>query len=134
MKILFYMAELQSMEETKAKEEIMVLWAEVHEAQVIGAVHELNATNSMGNAGQGAIIDILNQYEVDAVVVSSVKDLSANKIDACAFVRSIREMGVDAISLAGDLPNCRDCMTEAMCEGKEPYRRAYHCTVTIFHE
>ena len=134
MKVLFYVAELQSIEETKAKEELLSLWAEVNEVQVVGAVYELNAENSLGTSGQGAIVDILQQYEVDAVVVASVKDISANKADVCAYVKGIREMGADVISLAGDVPNCRDCMVEMMCEGKEPYRRAYHCTVKIFHE
>ena len=134
MKVLFYVAELQSIEETKAKEELLSLWAEVNEVQVVGAVYELNAENSLGISGQGAIVDILKQYEVDAVVVASVKDISANKADVCACVKGIRDMGVDVISLAGDVPNCRDCMIEMMCEGKEPYRRAYHCTVKIFHE
>ena len=134
MKVLFYVAELQSIEETKAKEEMLSLWAEVNEVQIVGAVYELNAENSLGTSGQGAIVDILKQYEVDAVVVASVKDISANKADVCACVKGIREMGADVISLAGDVPNCRDCMIEMMCEGKEPYRRAHHCTVKIFHE
>lgn len=134
MKVLFYMAELQSIEETKAKEEMLSLWAEVHEVQVVGAVYELNAENSLGTSGQGAIVDILKQYEVDAVVVASVKDLAANKADVCICVKGIREMGADVISLAGDIPNCRDCMEEMMCDDKEPYRRAYHCTVKIFHD
>jgi len=134
MKVLFYMAELQSIEETKAKEEMLSLWAEVNQVQVVGAVYELNAENTLGTSGQGAIADILKHYEVDAVVVASVKDLAANKADVCVCVKGIREMGADVISLAGDIPNCRDCMAEMMCDGKEPYRRAYHCTVKIFHE
>ena len=134
MKVLFYMAELQSIEETKAKEEMLSLWAEVNQVQVVGAVYELNAENSLGTSGQGAIVDILKQYEVDAVVVVSIKDLAANKADVCVCVKGIREMGADVISLARDIPNCRDCMEEMMCDGKEPYRRAYHCTVKIFHE
>lgn len=134
MKVLFYVAELQSLAETKAKEDMLSLWANVNEVQIVGAVYELNAENSLGTSGQGAIADILKQYEVDAVVVASVKDFSANKADVCACVKGIREMGADVISLAGDIPNCRDCMVEMMCEGKEPYRRAYHCTVKIFHE
>lgn len=134
MKVLFYVAELQSLEETKAKEDMLSLWANVNEAQVVGAVYELNAENSLGTSGQGAIVDILQQHEVDAVLVASVKDISVNKSDVCACIKGIREMGVDVISIAGDVPNCRDCMIEMMCEGKEPYRRAYHCTVKIFHE
>lgn len=134
MKVLFYMAELQSIEETKAKEEMLTLWAEVNEVQVVGAVYELNAENSLGTSGQGAIVDILKEYEVDAVVVASAKDLATNKADVCVCVKGIRERGADVISLAGDIPNCRDCMAEMMCDGKEPYRRAYHCTVKIFHE
>ena len=134
MKVLFYMAELQSIEETKAKEEMLSLWAEVNQVQVVGAVYELNAENTLGTSGQGAIADILKQYEVDAVVVASVKDLAANKADVCVCVKGIREMGADVISLAGDIPNCRDCMAELECESKEPHRRAYHCTVKIFHE
>ena len=134
MKVLFYVAELQSLEETKAKEDMLSLWANVNEVQIVGAVYELNAENRLGTSGQGAIADILKQYEVDAVVVASVKDFSANKADVCACVKGIREMGADVISLAGDVPNCQDCMIEMMCEGKEPYRRAYHCTVKIFHE
>ncbi len=33
MKVLFYMAELQSIEKTKAKEEMLSLWAEVNQVQ-----------------------------------------------------------------------------------------------------
>ena len=134
MKVLFYVAELQSLEETKAKEDILSLWANVNEVEIVGAVYELNAENSLGASGRGAIADILKQYEVDAVVVASVKDISAHKGGVCVCIKDIREMGADVISLAGDVPNCQDCMIEMMCEGKEPYRRAYHCTVKIFHE
>lgn len=134
MKVLFYVAELQSLEETKAKEDMLSLWANVNEVEIVGAVYELNAENSLGTSGQGAIADILKQYEVDAVVVASVKDISANRAEVCTVIKAIREMGADVISLAGDVPNCQDCMIEIMCEGKEPYRRAYHCTVKIFHE
>ncbi len=134
MKVLLYVAELQSLEETKAKEDMLSLWANVNEVQIVGAVYELNAENMLGASGQGAIADILKQYEVDAVVVANVKDFSANKAAVCACVKGIREMGADVISLAGDVPNCQECMIEMMCEGKEPYRRAYHCTVKIFHE
>lgn len=134
MKVLFYVAELQSLEETKAKEDMLSLWANVNEVEIVGAVYELNAENSLGTSGQGAIADILKQYEVDAVVVASVKDISANRAEVCTVIKAIREMGADVISLAGDVPNCQDCMIEMMCEGKEPYRRAYHCTVKIFHE
>lgn len=87
MKVLFYVAELQSLEETKAKEDMLSLWANVNEVQIVGAVYELNAENSLGTSGQGAIADILKQYEVDAVVVASVKDFSANKADVCACVK-----------------------------------------------
>ena len=134
MKVLFYVAELQSIEETKAKEEILSLWAEVNEVKIVGAVYELNAENSLGTSGQGAIVDILQQYEVDAVVVASASDFAKRKQDICAYVRGIREMGVDVISVAGDLPTCAECMAEMECESQEAHRRAYHCTVKIFHK
>lgn len=134
MKVLFYVAELQSPEETKAKEEILFLWANVNEVQVIGSVYELNAENHLGISGRGSIMDILKQYEVDAVVVASAKDISSDQLGVCVCIKAIRELGADVISLAEDLPRCSDCMMEAVCEGKEPYRRAYHCTVKIFHE
>ena len=38
MKVLFYVAELQSVEETRSKEEIMFLWAEIGEADIVGVV------------------------------------------------------------------------------------------------
>lgn len=102
MKVLFYVAELQSLEEAKAKEDMLSLWANVNEVQVVGAVYELNAENSLGTSGQGAIVDILKQYEVDAVVVASVKDLSANKEE---MLKDIFAMGIsdDEIVLGGML-------------------------------
>ena len=134
MKVLFYVAELQSVEETSSKEEIMFLWAEIGEADIVGVVYELNAQNSLGTSGRGAILDILKQYEVDAVVVANAKDISINKSEVCAWVATIREAGADVISLAGDLPKCNDCMAEMLADDGGVPRRAYHCTVKIFHE
>ena len=134
MKVLFYVAELQSLEETRSKEEIMFLWAEIGEADIVGVVYELNAQNSLGTSGRGAILDILKQYEVDAVVVANAKDISINKSEVCAWVATIREAGADVISLAGDLPKCNDCMAEMLADDGGVPRRAYHCTVKIFHE
>lgn len=134
MKVLFYVAELQSLEETGSKEEIMFLWAEIGEADIVGVVYELNAQNSLGTSGRGAILDILKQYEVDAVVVANAKDISINKSEVCAWVATIREAGADVISLAGDLPKCNDCMAEMLADDGGVPRRAYHCTVKIFHE
>lgn len=134
MKVLFYVAELQSLEETRSKEEIMFLWAEIGEADIVGVVYELNAENSLGTSGRGAILDILKQYEVDAVVVANAKDISINKSEVCAWVATIREAGADVISLAGDLPKCNDCMAEMLADDGGVPRRAYHCTVKIFHE
>ena len=134
MKILFYVAELQSVEETRSKEEMMLLWAEVNEADIVGVVYELNAENVLGASGRGAILDILKQYEVNAVVVANAKDISINKSEVCAWVATIREAGADVISLAGDLPKCNDCMAEMLADDGGVPRRAYHCTVKIFHE
>lgn len=134
MKVLFYVAELQSLEETRSKEEIMFLWAEIGEADIVGVVYELNAENSLGTSGRGAILDILKQYEVDAVVVANAKDISINKSEVCAWVATIREAGADVISLASDLPKCNDCMAEMLADDGGVPRRAYHCTVKIFHE
>lgn len=134
MKVLFYVAELQSLEETRSKEEMMLLWAEVNEADIVGVVYELNAENVLGASGRGAILDILKQYEVDAVVVANAKDISINKSEVCAWVATIREVGADVISLAGDLPKCNDCMAEMLGDDGGIPRRAYHCTVKIFHE
>ena len=134
MKVLFYLAELQSVEETKAKEEVFSLWAQVNEVQVIGVVHELNAANFLGTSGQGAIVDVLKMYDVDAVVVVSASELSNYKPQICAYVKEIRELGADVISLADDLPKCSDCMTEMLSADGVTQRRAYHCTVKIFHE
>ena len=134
MKVLFYVAELQSLEETGSKEEIMFLWAEIGEADIVGVVYELNAQNSLGTSGRGAILDILKQYDVDAVVVANAKDISINKSEVCAWVATIREAGADVISFAGDLPKCNDCMAEMLADDGGVPRRAYHCTVKIFHE
>lgn len=134
MKVLFYVAELQSVEETRSKEEIMFLWAEIGEADVIGVVYELNAVNSLGESGRGAILDILKQYEVDAVVVANARDISSSRAEVCAFLTTIREVGADVISLAGDLPKCDDCLAEMLAGDGAVQRRAYHCTVKIFHE
>ena len=134
MKILFYMAELQSVEETKAKEDVLLMWSQVNEVDVVGAVSELNGSNTLGESGQGAMLQILSDYEVDAVVVASADDLASRKRDVCSRVRMIREIGVDVISVADDLPTCEECMAELECESKEAHRRAYHCTVKIFHE
>lgn len=133
MKVLFYVAESQSLEETKSKEEMMFLWGEVNEVKIVGVVYELNAENSLGASGRGAIFDILKQYEVDTVVVASAKDISSNKAETCACVRTIRKLGADVISITDDLPKCSECMAE-MASGDVAHRRAYHCTVKIFHE
>lgn len=134
MKVLIYVAELQSLEETKVKEDVLQMWAQVNEAQVVGVVSELNGATRMGSAGHGAVAEILSQYEVDAVVVASASDFAKRKQDMCAYVRGIREMGADVISVAGDLPTCEECMAEMECESQEAHRRAYHCTVKIFHK
>lgn len=134
MKVLFYLAELQSVEETRAKEEVFSLWSQVNEVEVVGVVSELNASNTLGEAGKGSILDILKMYDVDAVVVVKAEDLSNYRPQICAYVKEIRDMGVDVISVAEDLPKCTDCVTEILCNGREARRRAYHCTVKIFHE
>lgn len=134
MKVLFYVAESQSLEETKSKEEMMFLWGEVNEVKIVGVVYELNAENTLGASGRGAIFDILKQYEVDAVVVASAKDISVYKAEVCAWVAATREVGADVISIADDLPKCSDCMTEMLADGGVTQRRVYHCTVKIFHE
>lgn len=134
MKVLIYVAELQSLEETKAKEDVLQMWAQVNEVEVVGVVSELNAINRLGASGHGAIAEILTQYDVDAVVIASASDFAKRKKDVCAFVSGIREMGADVISIANDLPTCEECMAEMECESKEAHRRAYHCTVKIFNE
>lgn len=134
MKVLIYVAELQSLEETKAKEDVLQMWAQVNEVEVVGVVSELNAINRLGASGHGAIAEILTQYDVDAVVIASASDFAKRKKDVCAFVSGIREMGSDVISVANDLPTCAECMAEMECESTEAHRRAYHCTVKIFNE
>ena len=134
MKVLFYLAELQSVEETKAKEDLFSVWAKANEVDVVGVISELNAANTLGASGKGAMQDILSMYDVDAVVVESARDLSNYRPQVCAYVKEIRSMGADALSLLDDLPKCAVCVTEPMCDGKEARRRAYHCTVKIFHE
>lgn len=134
MKVLIYVAELQSLEETKAKEDVLQMWAQVNEVEVVGVVSELNAINRLGSSGHGAIAEILTQYDVDAVVIASAGDFAKRKKDVCAFVSGIREMGADVISIANDLPTCAECKAEMECESKEAHRRAYHCTVKIFNE
>lgn len=134
MKVLLCVAELQSLEETKAKEELLSLWAEVNEAEIIGVISELNATNVLGIAAKKRIFEALSRYEVDAVVVADAHDFSRDKKEICEYVGYLHELGVDVISVANNLPSCADCLAEAMSTEEEPHRRAYHCTVTIFNE
>lgn len=125
MKVLFYIAELQSEKETKQKEEKLFLWAYVNEVKVVGVVSELNSKNNLGAPGWGAIEGVLANCEVDAIVVESANDFSKLDAEVCAYVKDYREKGYEVISVAGDLPECDTCSAK---------KRENHCTVKLFHE
>ena len=127
MKVLLYVAESQNENSNSRKMEIMNLWAEVQEVQVVGIIRELNENQMLGEKGQVAISTILNEMEVDAVVVMSADDLSPVKPDVCECVQIIHSMGAEVIAIQGDLPDCTECKSE-------PKQVMNHCTVTIFGE
>lgn len=127
MKVLLYVAESKNENSNSRKMEIMNLWAEVQEVQVVGIIRELNENQMLGEKGQVAISTILNEMEVDAVVVMSAEDLSPVKLDVCECVQIIHSMGAEVIAIQGDLPDCNACKSE-------PIQLMNHCTVTIFDE
>ena len=127
MKVLLYVAESQNENTNSRKMEIMNLWAEVQEVQVVGIIRELNEKQMLGEKGQVAISTILNEMEVDAVVVMSADDLAPVKPDVCECVQIIHSMGVELIAIQGDLPDCKECQSE-------PKQVMNHCTITIFEE
>ncbi len=125
MKVLFYIAELQSEEATKEKEEKLFLWAYVNEVKVVGVVSELNSEQNLGAQGWGAIEGVLANCDLDAIVIAEASDFSKLDGEVCAYVKDYREKGYEVISVAGDLPECSTCSAK---------KRKNHCTVKLFRE
>lgn len=127
MKALLYVAESQNRNMNSRKMEIMNLWAEVQDVQIVGIIRELNDKQMLGEKGHVAISKILNEMELDAVVVMSADDLSPVKSDVCEYVQIIHSMGAEVIAIQGDLPDFNACKSESI-------QLMNHCTVTIFGE
>ena len=125
--IVAYLAESNKKEEVLEKHEVLSLFAEVEEMRLIGLVSELNDQRCLGSYGKAAIADIIEQYDIDAVVVVTAADFSKNTFEVCECVWTLTKMGVEVISINDDLPKCEGC------DNGYP-RRANHCTVKIFHE
>lgn len=127
MRALLYVAESQNENANKQKMEIMTLWAEVHDVQLVGVIYELNDEQKLGEKGKVAISTLLHELEVDALIVMSANDLSPVKPEICECVQIIHSMGAEVIAIQGDLPDCNECKSE-------PKQVINHCTVTIFEE
>lgn len=125
--ILAYLAESNKKEEVLEKHEVLALYVEVEEMRLVGLVSELNDQRCLGSYGKAAIVDIIEQYDIDAVVVVTAADFSKDTFEVCECVGTLTKMGVEVISVNDDLPKCEEC------ENGYP-RRANHCTVKIFHE
>ena len=125
--ILAYLAETNKKEELLEKHEVITLFAEVEELRLIGLVSELNDQRCLGSYGKAAIADVIEQYDVDAVVVVTAADFSKDKLEVCECVGTLTRMGVEVISINDDLPKCEEC------DNSYP-QRTNHCSVTIFHE
>ena len=125
--IVAYLAESNKKEEVLEKHEVIALYVEVEEMRLIGLVSELNDQRCLGSYGKSAIVDIIEQYDIDAVVVVTAADFSKNTFEVCECVGTLTKMGVEVISINDDLPKCEGC------DNGYP-RRANHCTVKIFHE
>lgn len=127
MKALFYSAELRNKEANTDKMQLMSLWADVHEVKVAGIIGELNEEQTLGDKGKAALSKVLEYLDVDAVVVMSASDLGKETPRICEMVQTIHLMGVDVISIQGDLPDCEECKNG-------PKQVEDHCTVMLFVE
>ena len=125
MRVLFYIAEPQSIEETKEKKEKLFLWAYVNEVKAIGVVSELNDANNLGSPGWGAIDGVMKMRDFDAIVIASANDFSTIQSEVLAYIEDYRKKGYEVISVAGDLPKCNSDNTK---------NRPNHCTVKLFYE
>ena len=72
--ILAYLAESNKKEEVLEKHEVLALYVEVEEMRLVGLVSELNDQRCLGSYGKAAIVDIIEQYDIDAVVVVTAAD------------------------------------------------------------
>ena len=125
MKILLYLAEVQDFEKTKEREELLLLWAEIHDMQVVGIVCELNDQNCLGIQGLKVIEQVTSILKVEAIAVLTVADISTEEKDAYAKLKVLRDMGLKVASAHNDLP-------ESETIDNESRMRANHCTVKIY--
>ena len=125
MNILLYIAEEQNVEKTKEKEELLLLWANIHDMNIVGGVFELNDQKCLGIRGLKFIEEMVKVLKIEVLAVLTVKDISFDMPDAYAKLKVLKEMGVRVMSAHDDLPISDEYDNESRT-------RENHCTIKIY--
>ena len=125
--VIGYCIEHSDVKKNEEKEILLKLFLGVQELSLKAMVSEYNEEGCMSQVGANAIIELVDMYDIDGVVVVTAKDISSEPEDVIRFVNYLSEQGVEVASIYNDLPNPDDY------NSKETMRTKY-CTVTIFED
>ena len=106
---------------------LLKLFLGVEELSLKAMVSECNEESCMSPAGSKAIIELIDTYDIDGMIVVTAKDISSDPEEVIRFVNYLSEQGVVIASIYNDLPNQDDYSAkDSEC--------TKYCTVTIFED
>lgn len=125
--VIGYCIEHLDAKKNEEKEMLMKLFLGVQELSLKAMVSEYNEEGCMSPAGRRAIIELIDAFDIDGVIVVTAKDISSEPEEVIRFVNYLLEHGVEIASIHNDLPNPDDYSTQDSANTK-------YCTVTIFED
>lgn len=125
--VIGYCIEHLEAKKNEEKEMLLKLFLGVQELSLKAMVSEYNEEGYMSPAGRKAIIELIDAFDIDGVIVVTAKDISSEPEEVIRFVNYLSEQGVEIASIHNDLPNPDDYSTKDSASIK-------YCTVTIFED
>lgn len=125
--VIGYCIEHSDVKKNEEKEMLLKLFLGVQELSLKAMVSEYNEEGCMSRAGRKAIIELIDMYDIDGVIVVTAKDISSDPEEIIRFVNYLSEQGVEIASIHNDLPNPDDYTSKDSVNTK-------YCTVTIFED
>ena len=125
--VIGYCIEHLDAKKNEEKEMLLKLFLGVQELSLKAMVSECNEENCMSPAGRKAIIELIDAFDIDGVIVVTAKDISSEPEEVIRFVNYLSEQGVEIASIHNDLPNPDDYSAKDSESIK-------YCTVTIFED
>lgn len=125
--VIGYCIEHSDAKKNEEKEMLLKLFLGVQELSLKAMVSEYNEEGCMSQAGRKAIIELIDAFDIDGVIVVTAKDISSEPEEVIRFVNYLSEQGVEIASIHNDLPNPDDYSTQDSASTK-------YCTVTIFED